>query len=47
MLALPDPPLVVSISYGFQGALDRFGCTTAMQEQLETNYMKVRSRRQF
>ncbi len=41
MLGLDSPPLVVSISYGWQGPLDRFGCTTAMQTQLEANYMKL------
>jgi tripeptidyl-peptidase-1 len=40
-LAMAAPPLVVSVSWGYQGDLSHFGCTPEMQAALEVNHMKL------
>jgi len=41
LLSSTAPPLVTSVSYGWQGVLSRLGCTTAKVNDVDANFAKL------
>merc|ERR1712232_51231 len=44
ILAMEDPPLVHSVSYGWQGNLSEVGCKPALVEDVDVNFAKLAAR---
>merc|ERR1719174_1514602 len=44
ILAAADPPLVHSVSYGWQGNMDSIGCKQAQIDDIDTNFAKLAAR---
>jgi len=44
ILAAADPPLVHSVSYGWQGNMDKIGCKQAQIDDIDANFAKLAAR---